>query len=128
MLQIKHLTKYFGAEFILDNVSFVLNEGERVALVGPNGSGKTTLLRCIAGMDVPDRGEIIVSPSGAVVGYLPQVINEIGEMTVTEPIASAQADWVQAEQAFQSAADRMAREPDATDALDVFDAALGHFE
>jgi len=128
MLQVKQLTKFFGAEIILDNLSLILNDAEHVGLIGPNGSGKTTLLRCITGLDQPDSGEIVRSPSDLVIGYLPQVLQQIESMTVADAIASAQAEWQQAEQAVQRAATRMSDFPDDNDSLDEYDSALAHFE
>ena len=72
MLQVQHLRKSYGATSVLEDVSFVLNDGERVALIGPNGTGKSTLLRCLAGVEEPDAGRIVFSPTDAIVGYLPQ--------------------------------------------------------
>jgi ATP-binding cassette, subfamily F, member 3 len=128
MLQVKQLSKYFGAEFILDNISFVLNDGERVGLIGPNGSGKTTLLRCIAGLDAPDRGEVVLSPAGRSIGYLQQVPDQIRELSVSDAIAAAQSDWLAAEHAYQEAADQLARDANAEAAFDEFDVALAEFE
>jgi len=71
MIQLSGLTKAFGERILLDNVTWTVNDGERVGLCGPNGAGKTTLLRMLAGLDEPDRG-LIVRPSGLTVGYLPQ--------------------------------------------------------
>ncbi|MGH2524131.1 MAG: ATP-binding cassette domain-containing protein, partial [Anaerolineales bacterium] len=76
MLTAHQLSQAFGLETILDNVSFSLNPGERVGLVGPNGCGKTTLLRILAGLDPPDSGAVQLNPSDLRVGYLPQGLDE----------------------------------------------------
>ena len=65
-MQAVGLTKSFGARTLFEGVSFRLEPGERLALVGRNGVGKTTLLRCIAGRIAPDTGEVVL-PRGAVV-------------------------------------------------------------
>lgn len=58
MLHVRHLFKSDGAQVVLDDISVVLNAGERVGLVGPYGSGKTTLLRVIAGTLAPTAGRV----------------------------------------------------------------------
>lgn len=57
-LRVKHLTKYFGEQMILEDVSFSIAEGESLVIVGPSGSGKSTTLRLLAGLELPDSGEI----------------------------------------------------------------------
>ncbi|HEX6510085.1 MAG TPA: ABC-F family ATP-binding cassette domain-containing protein [Chloroflexota bacterium] len=71
MLQVSNLSKTFGAELVLSNISFTLSPGARAGLVGANGSGKSTLLRIIAGELEPDAGSVRVIPTGSV-AYLPQ--------------------------------------------------------
>ncbi|MGE5333281.1 MAG: ribosomal protection-like ABC-F family protein [Nitrososphaerota archaeon] len=69
---ITELTKSYGAELILQGVSFRVDARDRIGLVGPNGAGKTTLLNLLAGRLEPDGGEIAYA-QGTIVGYLPQV-------------------------------------------------------
>jgi len=71
MIQLSGLTKSFGDRVLLDDVTWQIDDRERVGLCGPNGAGKTTLLRMLAGMDEPDRGTV-VKPAALTVGYLPQ--------------------------------------------------------
>jgi ATP-binding cassette subfamily F protein 3 len=71
MLTANQIHKSFGDNVILTGVSFNLNPGERVGLVGPNGCGKTTLLRILAGLDSPDSGSV-KKPNALRTGYLPQ--------------------------------------------------------
>ena len=72
MLSIHSISKRYGVETILEKISFNVNAGERVGLVGPNGSGKTTLLRILTGQETPDGGSIRFTPPDVRVGYLPQ--------------------------------------------------------
>lgn len=72
MLTVTHITKNYGIETVLNDVSFTVNRGDRLGLVGPNGCGKTTLLRIIAGEETPDMGKIHFSPASLRIGYLPQ--------------------------------------------------------
>jgi ATP-binding cassette subfamily F protein 3 len=71
MIQLVSLTKSFGDRVLLEDVSWQIDDRERVGLAGPNGAGKTTLLRMLAGLDEPDSGGI-VKPFGLSIGYLPQ--------------------------------------------------------
>ncbi|MGI5836608.1 MAG: ribosomal protection-like ABC-F family protein, partial [Chloroflexota bacterium] len=75
MLQADNISKYYGANLILDKVSFTINEGDRFGLVGKNGSGKSTLLRVLAGIEQPDEG-IVIRSTGTTVGYLPQTLED----------------------------------------------------
>jgi ATPase subunit of ABC transporter with duplicated ATPase domains len=72
MLTVHQLSKSFGIDTIFEEVSFSLNPGDRLALVGPNGCGKTTLLRILAGIETPDAGHFRLDPPGLALGYLPQ--------------------------------------------------------
>ena len=59
-IQVKNLTKFFViGENLLEDLSFEIQAGERVAILGRNGCGKTTLLRCIGGFEKPSSGEIL---------------------------------------------------------------------
>jgi ATP-binding cassette subfamily F protein 3 len=77
MLKVENISKSYGTQKLFDSVSFVINRGEKVGLVGRNGHGKTTLFRIITGMDHPDSGEIIL-PREYTLGYVTQ------NMTFTE--------------------------------------------
>jgi len=84
MIQLSGLTKSFGDRVLLDQVSWQIDDRERVGLAGPNGAGKTTLLKMLAGLEEPDKGAII-KPSGLTVGYLPQDgLNHSGRTLIEE--------------------------------------------
>ncbi|MEU6857806.1 ribosomal protection-like ABC-F family protein [Glycomyces sp. NPDC046736] len=95
-------TKRYGAQLVLDQVTFTVASGERVGIVGDNGSGKSTLLRLLAHVEKPENGEIIVdAPDG--VGYLPQRIDLPEERTVADAIDLALAGLRGLEQAMRAA-------------------------
>ncbi|MGI6066238.1 MAG: ABC-F family ATP-binding cassette domain-containing protein [Bacillota bacterium] len=71
VLQVKDLKKSFGMQNVFDNISFTLEEGEKVGLIGPNGTGKSTLLKCLTGEEIPDAGEIFVNEKTSF-GFLSQ--------------------------------------------------------
>ncbi len=71
MLHVSSVSKSYGADPVLSDISFVLSSGERVGLVGPNGSGKSTLLRILAGEIRPDTGSVWLDPHHSI-AYLPQ--------------------------------------------------------
>src|SRR3972149_8201830 len=71
MLTVNNLSKTYGDNVILRDVSFNLSAGERIGRAAPNGSGKTTLLHIIAGKETPDSGSVQLAPSLRV-GYLTQ--------------------------------------------------------
>lgn len=77
ILTVEHLTKAYTEEPLFDDTSFYLQEGEKVGVVGINGTGKSTLLKIIAGIEHPDKGNVILA-NNMVVRYLPQhpVFNE----------------------------------------------------
>ncbi len=129
MLNVRNLARHFATHTVLEDVSFVVNDRERVGLVGPNGAGKSTLLRCLAGLDQPDAGSIVVAPQGAVVGYLPQLVPDAEQSHgVGDVLRAAQADLVDAAAALQAAADALASAADQSTALLAYDAALTRFE
>lgn len=68
---VQNLHIEFGARVLFDSLSFVVEQGERIAFAGQNGAGKSTLMKCIVGVMEPDRGQIML-PKHTRVGYLPQ--------------------------------------------------------
>ena len=60
-LEVKNAAKWFGARRVFENISFSLEAGQSIAVVGPNGSGKTTMLRLIVGLTIPTRGSVSFS-------------------------------------------------------------------
>ena len=83
--------KSFGAERIFDDVSFQINEDDRIGLVGPNGAGKSTLLNIVAGYEEPDEGTIAVARNTRI-GYLLQVTDFQAENTLRDEMLTVFAE------------------------------------
>jgi ABC-2 type transport system ATP-binding protein len=90
MLEVKNLTKYFGIKKVVDNVSFKVNEGHILGVLGKNGAGKSTIFRMILNILEPDDGEVLYNGKridNAIsdrIGYLPEVGSLIDSYTVYE--------------------------------------------
>ena len=76
LLSTHNLQLHFGLAPILDDVSFGIEEGERVCLLGRNGEGKSTLMKVLAGLQTPDSGDIVMQ-RGASIAYLPQDVPQL---------------------------------------------------
>lgn len=88
MISIDNITVEFGGNALFENVSFLIKEKEKIALIGRNGAGKTTLLKLIAGEMSPTRGNIS-RPKNLTIGYLPQHIKVNDSKTVREETFTA---------------------------------------
>ena len=88
MISVENLKVEFNATPLFEDVSFVVNSKERIALVGKNGAGKSTMLKIIAGMQNPTDG-IIATPKDVTIGYLPQVMVLADDKTVYEEAEKA---------------------------------------
>ena len=87
MVSVEHLSIEFSSRPILDDITFLINPRDRIALVGKNGAGKTTLLRLLAGVETPTAGRI--SKMGDLtIGYLPQVMMHVDGKTLREDVMS----------------------------------------
>jgi ATP-binding cassette subfamily F protein 3 len=108
MLQVSNVSKSFGDNLIFENVSFTVNAGERVGLIGPNGCGKTTLLRIIMGEVGPDSGSAWLSPPDVQVGYLAQALEYEPTQTVGQVLKEAITGLSEAEQRLETLSAQMA--------------------
>ncbi len=114
MLAVHQISKTYHLKTVLKDVSFTLNPGERVGLIGRNGCGKTTLLRILAGVERADHGYVSYTPGNLRVGYLPQQVTfDAGETLAgylncyaddldeiysqLEAVSAALEDWQEAE-------------------------------
>lgn len=88
MFSVHNLSISFSGNEIFKNVGFLINEKDRIGLVGKNGAGKSTLLRIIHGDMTPDSGQVVI-PSDKTMGYLPQEMEIIDKKSVIEEAMSA---------------------------------------
>ena len=96
MLSCNNVTKSFGVETILEDISFSINEGDKVGIVGVNGTGKTTLFKILTGIYGYDSGEIFTSKDCRI-GYLEQNTNFHSDKTIYEEMISVFSDLMEAE-------------------------------
>lgn len=88
MVAIQNLAVEFSAKPLFADASFVINDNDRIALVGNNGVGKTTMLKIIAGMQAPSRGTVSI-PSDTEIGYLPQQMRLTDTRSLLEEVRQA---------------------------------------
>jgi len=88
MISVDGLAVEFGGTTLFKDISFVVNDKDRIALMGKNGAGKSTLLKIIAGVQVPTRGKIS-APKDAIIAYLPQHLMAENQRTVFEEASQA---------------------------------------
>lgn len=88
MVSVEGLSVEFSAKPLFTDASFVVNDRDRIALVGKNGAGKSTLLKILCGMQQPTRGTVSI-PSDTTIGYLPQVMILQDDTTVREEAQKA---------------------------------------
>ncbi|MCP5097667.1 MAG: ABC-F family ATP-binding cassette domain-containing protein, partial [Chloroflexi bacterium] len=112
MLTAHSLTKAFGLNPILQNISFSVNSGDRVGLIGPNGSGKSTLLRIIAGLEQPDSGHYQFTPPTLRMGYLAQGFEPDPTLTLNQLLHQTIGDPDALEQELAQVALSLAQTPD----------------
>jgi macrolide transport system ATP-binding/permease protein len=120
LLSVAQVAKTFGPSRILNDISFVINDGDHVGLVGANGAGKTTLFRIITGEIDADAGEVTLA-SGAILGYLPQQPPEPEGASVDDLVYEAVGELRQLETQIRDLEARMA------DAGDDFEDVLAQY-
>lgn len=123
MLTVHHLSKSYELQILFENVSFSLNPGERVGLVGPNGCGKTTLLRILANVETASSGTVSRDPHLRI-GYLPQGFTPELNTSLAEVIGKIVGDPQALELELTAAARALAIAPSDREAQAAYDELL----
>ena len=116
LLAIDNISKAYGDNQVLNNVSFTLDTGQKIGLVGANGVGKSTLLKIIVGEVEPDSGSVNLN-STREVGYLPQALATVDQQTVAQWIDAAQGQLNSIEARLRTIEQQMTRADSELDAL-----------
>ncbi len=124
MLTVSSLSKTYGQQTVLKNISFTLNRGQRLGLVGPNGCGKTTLLRILIGDESPDSGSGRWTIPNIRLGYLPQGFQFLPDETISGFIERMQGNLPALENRLQKLAAALGEQPTRKDLREEYDAVL----
>ena len=111
MISVDNLTVEFSGSTLFENISFQVNEKDRIALMGKNGAGKSTLLKILAGVQQPTRG-VVTAPKGTVVAYLPQHLMTEDHRTVFEEASQAFAELFAMEKQIEEMNNELATRTD----------------
>ena len=111
MISIEQLSVEFGVKPLFRNVSFVVNDRDRIALVGKNGAGKSTMLKIIYGLQKPTEGNVAI-PTDTTIGYLPQVMVLQDNTTVKEEARKAFANTAKLKAQIEELNQQMAERTD----------------
>ena len=102
ILQIDSITKYFGDLLLFENLSLIVNKGEKIALVAKNGAGKTTLIKIILGLETSSQGVVFID-SNTSVGYLDQNPEFSSQNSIYDEVYYSFSELVETKQAYNSA-------------------------
>lgn len=110
-LRIEHLTKTYGEKTLFEDADFIINEHDRIGLIGTNGSGKTTLLNAISGIDQADSGELI-APNDYRIGYLKQMPELDDSKTIIEAVFEGAGPIFQTVRNYEEALEAYGSDPE----------------
>ena len=106
LLRVNHISKSFGVDVLFENISFDINQGEKVALIGKNGTGKSTLFKMIIQELSPDKGDIFLHGQTKI-GYLSQHIIEDEEHSLYDEVVTVFKDVIDVEKKMLQITDKM---------------------
>ena len=112
LLSFSDVERFYGQQTVLRKVTFSLNPGERVGLVGRNGAGKTTIIRLIMENEAPDLGQV-VRARGLRLGYLPQEMMARGGVSLLELVMDTAEEFRKVEADLAAIGEELAQKSDA---------------
>lgn len=118
-LRADNLTSTYGEKTLFKDVSFIINENDRIGLIGTNGSGKTSLLNVIAGLTNAEQGAI-TKPSEYTIGYLQQQPNLDPQRTVTEAVFASDQAVFKLIRRYHQALDEFSQHPEDSQAIEAY--------
>src|SRR5699024_6739603 len=124
-LRVEHLTKTYGEKTLFEDLNFIINEHDRIGLIGTNGSGKTTLLNAISGIDPADSGELIHA-NDYEIGYLQQEPKLATDKTVMEAVFEGGAPVFKVIRAYEEALHDLEQNPDQKQFVERYSSAEEH--
>ncbi|MGB8982889.1 MAG: ABC-F family ATP-binding cassette domain-containing protein [Anaerolineales bacterium] len=124
MLTAHHLSKTYGIQPILQDISFSVSNNERVGLIGPNGCGKTTLMRILAGFEQPDSGTVVSTRASLRIGYLAQGMEFDDEQTLETTLSLHPLSEADVDAELASLASALSADPNDSHLQARYDAAL----
>ncbi len=109
-LSVENLTKSYGEKLLFQNISFGIDEGQKVALIAGNGTGKSTLLNIIMGLDIPDSGTVTMR-NDIRVAYLPQAPQFDPELSILDVVLTSDNLYVKATREYELAVELVNHDP-----------------
>lgn len=110
-LRVEHLTKTYGEKTLFNDVNFIINEHDRIGIIGTNGSGKTTLLNAISQVDPADSGDL-VKPNDYRIGYLKQIPDLDENKTIMDAVFEGAAPIFQVIRQYEETLEMYSKNPD----------------
>ena len=101
MISLNNIAVQFGGTPLFDQISFIINDKDRIGLVGKNGAGKSTLMKIIKGLHVPDQGNVVI-PSSQTIGYLPQEMETKSMKSVFDEAMTAFSEVINLREKIES--------------------------
>jgi ATPase subunit of ABC transporter with duplicated ATPase domains len=127
MLTAHHISKTYGIQPILQDISFSISNNERLGLIGPNGCGKTTLMRSLAGLEQPDSGTVVSTRSNLRLGYLAQGMDFDPEQTLESTLHLNAVSQTDLEAEIATLASALSASPSNSDLQTKYDSIILQF-